>query len=139
MAKFDRFSSHFDMFENARNRLIDSGVGCEVAYAYQSDIAEATFTLKGHDGSDVASVKFSERWENFGDKKKPLVHAVYNYDVYMTMTAGGWLRVAFSQAQENRGVPAKIAAAIGESLNALARSHDLYPKVRALAFGGGRQ
>jgi hypothetical protein len=121
--------------EYARANMQERGVECELQYAYLSDIAEATFTLKDNEGNAVGGVKFAERWQNFGDEKKPHIHAVYNYDLYVGTPTNGWLQVAFAQAQESRSVPSKIAAEITESLNGLARSHNLFTKVRALVFG----
>lgn len=119
----------------AQASLQARGVECALTYAYHSDMAEATFTLKDKDGNAVGGVKFCERWQNFGDDKKPHVHAVYNYDLYVGTQEKGWLQIAFAQVQESRNVPSKIAAEITDSLNKLARSHNLFPKVQSLILG----
>lgn len=111
------------------------GVACELAYEYRSDIAEATFTLVDAQGNAVGCVKFAERWQNFGDEKKPQIHAVFNYDLYVGTEAQGWLQVAFAQVQENRNVPPKIVVKIADSLSELARFNNLFPKVQSIAFG----
>ena len=151
MSAFGQFTSHRDIsgmgfgttflpaqkcvLEFARSGMLTRGVACELAYTYQCDMAEATFTLKDHDGQPVAGLKFAERWEDFEDKGKPLIHTVFNYDVYIGTPSRGWLQAAFMQVQESRGVPPKLRAAIHDGLHDMARCHNLFPKVSQLVFG----
>lgn len=114
------------------------GLNCAISYAYQNDLAEATLTLNDANGEPVAAVKLSERWENFGDKTKPLVHTVYNYDVYAGTPESGWEQVAFAQMQEARVIPERLRDSLHDALNGLAREYDLFPKVRPVAFGASR-
>lgn len=151
MTVFGKLSSHCDragsgfgttflpqqkcLLAFAQTSLQNRGVACALDYTYQCERAEATFTLMGHDGQPVAGVKCVERWQKFGDEKKPSLHTVYDYDVFTGTPSRGWLRVAFVQVQENRDVPPLINTAIRDSLHDLARGHALFPTVRALRFG----
>jgi len=121
--------------EYAQISLRKRGIDCELKYTYQNDMAEATFTLKDSDGTPRAGMKFSERWQNLGDEKRPLIHTVYNYDLYLSTSLSGWLHIAFSQAQETRRVPHNIQQQIISNLNELAKANNLFPRVRSIVFG----
>lgn len=111
------------------------GVSCKLAFVYGNDTSLAILTFENGEGASVAEVKLLERWENFGDKAKPNLHQVYNYDVYAGTPEDGLTRVEFMQMQEQRGLPAKIFTAFQDAATAAARDHDLLPKIRTLAFG----
>jgi hypothetical protein len=124
--------------EHIKKRLSQGGVHCLLSYNYQRNLAEARFVLIDDNSTHVANLILIEQRRDFEDRNKPYVHYVYNYDVYVRSTDGLWLRVAFSQHQENRNVPENIATSIDESLMSLARSHNLFPKVRTVDFSAAR-
>ena len=111
------------------------GVSCKLAFAYGNDTSTALLTFENAEGAPVAEVKLVERWENFGDKLRPDLHQVYNYDVYAGTPEDGLTRLEFMQMQEQRGLPDKIFTAFQDAATAAAREHALFPKIRVVTFG----